>query len=127
MEPRAYRNYANYADFSESDNHEAEPAPPWRERIAVALRRPITLALFGIVVIGLLALVHLNQVAAIESANAQLSALRDQQARLERQESLLREELGQATSPAYIDQRARALGLAPGSDAPTFVICEPQP
>jgi hypothetical protein len=109
------------------DDERLDDVLPWRERVAAALRRPIALALFGVVLLGLLAVIHLNQAAAIESANARLSALRDQQARLERRESLLLAQLGAVTSPTYIDQRARALGLVPGSGTPAFIIREPLP
>ncbi len=109
------------------DDETLDDELPWRERVTAALRRPIALALFGVVLLGLLAVIHLNQAAAIESANARLSALRDQQARLERQESLLQAQLGAVTSPTYIDQRARALGLVPGGGTPAFIIREPQP
>jgi cell division protein FtsB len=117
----------SFPDLPGMDDETQDDASPWRERVAAALRRPIALALFGVVLLGLLAVIHLNQVAAIESANAQLSALRDQQARLERQESLLQEQLGEVTSPAYIDSAARALGLVPGHGTPTFIIRESQP
>ncbi len=119
MEPRSY------ADLHADDA--PEDALSWRERVAATLRRPIALALFGVALLSMLALLYLSEVAGVESANARLNALRAQQARLERQEAVLEAQLGQVTSPAYIDQRARALGLAPGSGAPVFIIREPRP
>ena len=121
MESRSFPNLPGL------DDETTEDALPWRARVAVALRRPITLALICVVLLGALAVIHLNQVAAIESANAQLSTLRDQQAKLARQEALLREQLGEVTSPVYIDSAARALGLVPGSGTPTFIVGGSQP
>jgi cell division protein FtsB len=104
------------------------PILTWRGRVVAALRRPIAVALFGVALIGLLALLYLNEVAGVQAANNQLAALRDQQARLERQESLLREQLGQVTNPAYIERRARALGLvsAPNGTPVIFIIRTPR-
>lgn len=121
MEPRNSTHTFN--DAAEM----TEPTPAWRARIASVLLRPVTVALFGVALLGALALIYLNEVAGIASADAQLAALRTQQTRLERQEALLLEQLGEVTSPAYIDQRARALGLVPSTQAPTFIIRGPQP
>src|SRR5258708_5689414 len=112
-------------DYSELQDDGLEPAPTWPERIRAALLRPLAPALFGIVLVGLLALLYLSEVAGVEAANTQLRTLRDQQARLERQEAQLRAQLGVVTSPAYIEQRARALGLVPASGAPIFIVRVP--
>lgn len=85
-----------------------------RQRLARALRSRLALALFGVAMIGLLAVLYLNEVAAVGSANARLQTLSAEQTRLERQDAQLHQQLGTVTSPAYIDQHARAMGLEPG-------------
>jgi cell division protein FtsB len=112
-------------DYSELPEDGINSASTWQERIHAALLRPLAPALFGIVLVGLLALLYLSEVAGVEAANTQLRALRDQQARLDRQEAQLRAQLGVVTSPAYIEQRARALGLVPASGAPIFIVRVP--
>ena len=86
-----------------------------RQRVLHALRSRLALALFGAAMIGLLAVLYLNEVAAVAGANARLRTLNAEQARLERQDADLHQQLGTVTSPAYIDQHARALGLVPES------------
>lgn len=86
-----------------------------RQRVLRALRSRLALALFGAAMVGLLAVLYLNEVAAVGSANARLQALNAEQTRLERQDAQLHQQLGLVTSPAYIDQHARALGLVPGA------------
>ncbi len=89
-------------------------APPdWRERLRATWRRPLGRALAGVAAIGLLALLYLNQVAGVTLANNELSALNAEHSRLQRQDSQLHAQLGADTSPAYVDRRARAMGLAP--------------
>jgi len=88
--------------------------PSWRQRLLLAVRRPFALALFGAGLIGLLALLYLNQVAGVTAADAELQRLQPEQTRLERQDALLHERLGTLTSPDYIERRARELGLRPG-------------
>lgn len=85
----------------------------WRERARTVWRRPLVRALAGVAAIGLLALLYLNQVAGVALANDQLSALNAQRSRLQRQDSQLHAQLGTDTSPAYVDRRARAMGLTP--------------
>src|SRR5260370_39366760 len=94
---------------------DARPVQPggWYGRTAAALRRPWGQALTGLALIGLLALLYLNQVASVAVANARLGNLRAEQTQLEQQNSQLHHQPGQLTSPAYVDQRARAMGLAP--------------
>lgn len=84
-----------------------------RQRLMRALRSRLALALFGAALIGLLAVLYLNEVAAVGSANTRLQALNAEQTRLERQDAQLHQQLGAVTSPAYVDQHARALGLVP--------------
>lgn len=87
--------------------------PRWRERARAAWRKPLVRALAGVVAIGLLALLYLNQVAGVAVANDRLSRLSAEQNRLQRQDSQLHAQLGGYTSPVYIDRRARQIGLAP--------------
>src|SRR5262249_59134647 len=84
---------------------------PNRRQLLAALCRPLVLALFGSSLIGLLAVLYLNQVAGLAAANAQLQQLQTEQTRLARQNALLHEQLGAVTSPAYIQRPARWLGL----------------
>lgn len=85
----------------------------WQICMRVLLQRPRTLALIGVALIGLLALLYLNQVAGVAQANNQLGVLDAQHARLEWQQTQLEQRLGEVTSPTYIDQHARQQGLAP--------------
>lgn len=87
--------------------------PGWRERAHAAITSVRVRMFAGISIAGLLALLYLSQVAAVNTANGQLSTLSDQRTRLEREDARLRQQLGTVTSPAYIDARARAMGLAP--------------
>ncbi|HEX6797196.1 MAG TPA: hypothetical protein VF116_05735 [Ktedonobacterales bacterium] len=97
-----------------SDGGVLDAALSPRQRVLRALRSRLALALFGVAMIGLLAVLYLNEVAAVGSANARLQTLNAEQTRLERQDAQLHQQLGIVTSPAYIDQHARAMGLEPG-------------
>src|SRR5262245_51783891 len=99
-----------------------EGASTWRRRLLLGLRRPFALALFGACLIGLLALLYLNEVAGVTAATAELRQLQEEQTRLDRQEALLDERLGRLTSPATIERRARELGLQPGPGGAAEVI-----
>jgi len=103
---------------------DARPVQPggWYGRTAAALRRPWGQALTGLALIGLLALLYLNQVASVAVANARLRSLRAEQTQLEQQDSQLHQQLGELTSPAYVDQRARALGLAPDPTVAAVIL-----
>ena len=94
----------------------------WRTRARAALRRPLALAIFGVVMIGLIALLYLHQVAALASANDHLAALQAERARLERQDADQRARLGAVTNPAYVDERARALGLVPAPLGSALIV-----
>jgi cell division protein FtsB len=85
------------------------------QRVLRALRSRLGVAIFGAAMIGLLAVLYLNEVAAVAAANARLQTLDAEQTRLERQDAQLHEQLGSVTSPAYIDQHARAMGLTPAA------------
>lgn len=98
------------------------PLVPWRTRALAALRSPLALALFGVLMIGLLAVLYLNEVAGVAAANDRLRALNAEQTRLARQDALLREQLAEYTSPAYIDRQARAMGLAPAPPGSALII-----
>ena len=94
----------------------------WRMRALAALRRPLALAIFGVAMIGLIALLYLHQVAALAAANDRLATLRAEQAHLERQDADQRARLGAVTSPAYVDERARALGLVPAPLGSALIV-----
>jgi hypothetical protein len=94
----------------------------WWQRAEITLRRPLVLALTSVALIGLLAVLYLNQVAGVAVANTRLRALNSEQTRLSRQDAAQRQQLGAFTSPAYIDQRARAMGLTPGDPGVALVI-----
>lgn len=96
--------------------------PRWWQLVETLLRRPLVFALGSVALIGLLAVLYLNQVAGVAVANARLRALSAQQTSLQRQDASLHQQLGEMTSPAWIDQRARALGLTPGAPAVALVI-----
>ncbi len=96
------------------------PAWGWLGRLG-AQSAP-TLALEGAVVVGLLALLYLSQVAAVNTANTRLQALQTQQTSLRRTDEQAHEQLAQAQNVATIDQRARALGLRPASPGAIIVI-----
>lgn len=103
------------------DDAEIQPGG-WYGRVMSAMRRPLTQALLAVAVIGLLALLYLNQVTSVAGANARLQALRAERTRLEQQNAQLHQQLGRLTSPAAVDQRARALGLAPDPSVPAVVL-----
>jgi cell division protein FtsB len=90
-----------------------------------AQTRPAALVLSCLALVGLLALVYLGQVGAATAANQRLQALQAEQAQLARQDEQLREQLAVMRSPAYIDRRARALGLVPAPAGAAVVIVLP--
>jgi hypothetical protein len=99
----------------------AETTPGRQSRAEMGLPRPaLTLACVGL--IGLLALTYLSQVAGVAQANSQLRELNAEQTRLERQDAQLHQQLGTVTNPAYIDRRAREMGLAPALGTPPLTI-----
>ena len=98
-------------------------AAPVRVRSALPVRAPLALALLGAAVIGILALFYVHEVTSLTAANDELHALQTEQTRLERQDAQLHAQLGEVTSPAYIDRRARAAGLTPnGAATPVTVV-----
>ena len=86
---------------------------------------PVTLTLSCLALIGLVAMVYLGQVGAATAANARLLALQQEHALLVREDEALHERLGAAQSPAYIDRRARELGLEPAPPGSIQVIAVP--
>ena len=94
----------------------------WWQRAETLLRRPLVVALGSVALIGLLAVLYLNQVAGVAVANARLRSLQSEQTRLQRQDAALHQQLGALTSPATIAQKARAMGLEPGDPAAVLVI-----
>ena len=87
--------------------------PGWRNRVRDAFTSVRVRVLAGVAAAGLLALLYLSQVAAVNMASGQLAGLSSQSTQLERQDADLHQQLGTVTSPDYIDRRARAMGLAP--------------
>ncbi len=83
---------------------------------------PVTLTLSCLALIGLVAVLYLGQVGAATAANAQLLDLRARHTQLVRQDQLLHQRLGEDQSPAYIDRRARELGLEPAPPGAIRVI-----
>ncbi len=79
-----------------------------------ALLQPGRILVVSMAIIGLLALLYLYTTGEVALANSQLQNEKAQQLQLERQDQQLHLELGQATSPAYIDRAARKMGLEPG-------------
>lgn len=79
-------------------------------------RQPL-IALELAVVVGLLALLYLGQIAAVTSAHDTLLSEQARQTDLRRQDADARAQLAQAQSPAYIAQRAGALGMVPANPA----------
>ncbi len=86
---------------------------------------PVTLTLSCLALIGLMALAYLGQVGAATAANAQLLDLRDQHTQLVRRDQALHQRLAEDQSPAYIDRRARELGLEPAPPGSIKVITAP--
>ena len=84
-----------------------------RQRLSASLRQTRTVLLLSAVAVGLLALLYLHVVSDVALANTQLQSLNAQNTRLVRQDEELHQQLGEATSPAYIDREARKLGLEP--------------
>jgi len=79
-------------------------------------RQPL-IALELAIVVGLLALLYLNQMATVTSAHDTLLQEQTQQTELRRQDAQLHAQLGQAQNPAYVVRRARALGMVPANPA----------
>jgi cell division protein FtsB len=80
-----------------------------------ALTQPRSVLLLSMVIIGLLALLYLHTASQVALANSQLQLEHAKHLQLERQDQQLHLQLGKATSPAYIDHAARALGLSPSA------------
>jgi hypothetical protein len=83
--------------------------------------RTVPLLFSCLLALGLMSLLYLWQVAAATSASSDLQRLQGQQTELQRQDAALHAELGEARSPAYIEAKARAMGLAP-ADSDQIVI-----
>jgi cell division protein FtsB len=97
--------------------------PGWLRRGAQAAlarfnrqRQPIILLEFALVV-ALLALLYLSQVAALTATHQTLLQEQARQSDLRRQDADLHAQLGRVQSPAYIEQRAHALGMVPANPA----------
>jgi hypothetical protein len=92
-----------------------------------ALSQPRSVLLVSIVIIGLLALLYLHLTSEVALANSQLQSQHAEQLQLERQDQQLHLQLGEATSPAYIDHAARAMGLSPSLPIPTPAVAHSLP
>lgn len=91
----------------------------WLRRFAMWFnrqRQPV-IALELAIVVGLLALLYLSQVAAVTATHQTLLREQARQADLRRQDAEAHAQLGQAQSPAYVEQRARAMGMVPANPA----------
>ena len=71
----------------------------WWQRAEITLRRPLVLALTSVALIGLLAVLYLNQVAGVAVANTRLRALNSEQTRLSRQDAAQRQQLARSPAP----------------------------
>ena len=96
--------------------HHARRGPRAAFRRFAQQRQPL-IALELAIVVGLLALLYLSQMAAVTSAHDTLLQEQARQTDLRRQDAELHAQLGQAQSPAYIERRARALGMVPANPA----------
>ncbi len=109
--------------IADRPDNPGNPGEVERKRPILPIRAPLALALLGVAVIGILALFYVHEVASLTAANDELATLQVEQSRLERQDAQLHAQLGEVTSPAYIDRRARALGLTPnGADTPVIHV-----
>ena len=79
-------------------------------------------AIEGAALVGLLALLYLSQVAAVDTTNSQLQTLQTRQTSLRRADEQAHAQLAQAQSVATIDRRARALGLQPAAPGAIIVV-----
>ncbi len=82
-----------------------------------ARQRQQVIALEFAVVVGLMALLYLGQVAAVTATHQTLLQQQAIQSDLRRQDADLHAQLGHLKSPAYVEQRARALGMVPANPA----------
>ena len=119
-ETRARRTDGRLAHKGASQRQRVHPTRGWLARFAG--QSAPALALEGAAMVGLLALLYLSQVAAVNTTNSHLQTLQAQQADLRRTGALAHEQLAQAQSVAAIDQRARALGLHPATPGVIIVV-----
>ena len=112
------RDHTNVRDALD----EWEASPPLMDRWGAWLRSWLALALLSTLLVGGSAVLYLHQVAQTDAANMELQTQRAEQVRLEGNEELLQAQLGQLTSPAYVDAQARKLGLQPAPLGSAAVI-----
>lgn len=114
MKARTHRRAPDDANYGSTGRWSAWEAIEGRPHIRLqALSQPRSVLLVSIVIIGLLALLYLHMTSEVALANSQLQSQHAEQLQLERQDQQLHLQLGEATSPAYIDHAARAMGLSP--------------
>ncbi len=97
-----------------------------RRQVASSLfrLRPIPLGILGALLISLFALLYLNEVNLANQARLHLQQLATQQTQLQQQNQQLLEQQGMLQSPAYIEDRAKHLGMVPEdpTKVPTIII-----
>lgn len=86
---------------------------------------PVTLSICSVLLISLMAILYLSQLGQAVTTNQQIQDLRAQQAVLQRQNHDLVNTVAQERSPAYIAERARAMGLAPANQQNAHVVVIP--
>lgn len=87
---------------------------------------PVTLSICSVLLISLMAILYLSQLGQAVTTNQQIQDLRAQQAVLQRQNHDLVNTVAQERSPAYIAERARAMGLAPANQQNAHVVVIPR-
>ena len=83
---------------------------------------PVTLSITSVLLIGLMAILYLNQVGQAVSANQQLQDIHNHQTQLQRENQDLVDTIAQEQSPAYIAQHAHDLGLVPADPKTIWII-----
>lgn len=98
-----------------------------RRQLAATLFRlgPIPLGIIGAVLISLMALLYLNEVGLANQARLRLQQLAAQQTQLQQQNQQLLEQQGTLQSPAYIENRARQMGMIPEDPSKVPIIIIP--
>ncbi len=74
---------------------------------------PVALSITSVLLIGLMAVLYLNQLGQAIAANQTLQDVRAQQAELKRQDQDILRIIAQEQSPAFIATEAKKLGLVP--------------
>jgi hypothetical protein len=83
---------------------------------------PATLCITCILLVGLTAVLYINQVAQVVAANHQLQEIRNEQAALKRQNQDLADTLAREQSPGYIVEQAQKMGLGPADPKNLWIL-----